>query len=207
MKSILALALLAVSLVGLTPNEDYTPKTTKVAIVPVVNLSGETWPELKTKQSLHGLKEITACFLERAFVVLPSSDVVKALADTKIDLTDEEQHRREVLYGLGEKLDADLVAFVLITDVDQRKVNKFFVQSTEGKAKMKIWLVDVKKKEPLLSAKVIEGTSKSGGFLEIGEKGSNRKVLAVANGIRKALSDQLSKYPVVQKVDRDKVGG
>jgi hypothetical protein len=72
---------------------------------------------------------------------------------------------------------------------------------------MKAWLLGVKDRKAFMSAKVFEGSSKSGGLIEIGEKGSSRKQLAVANGIRKVLiEDYLKDYPVTQKVERSKVG-
>ena len=201
--SFLALLVLLCSCVSL----GQTPSATKVAIVPVLNLSGETWEEAKVKQADRGDEELSALFRERSFQVIDPAKVKAAVADLKIDLTDEEQQKRETLYQIGEAVEADLVVFVVITDVDQRKVTKFLVSSTEGKAKMKAWLLNVKEKKPVFSAKTFEGASKSGGLFEVGEKGSHRKQLAVANGIRKLFVDEyLKPYPVTEKIERSKVG-
>ena len=204
LKSSFAIVLFA-SLIG---SDDPKPVAdTRVALIPVLNISGETWEEAKSKQSDRGNEELRALFNERSFQVIERPQVEAALKKLNVDLTDEEQHRREVFYQVGEEVKADLIAFVLITDVDQRKVAKFLVTSTEGKAKMKAWLLDVRSKKPVFSAKTFEGTSKSGGLIEIGEKGSSRKQLAVANGIRKTFTDEfLKSYPITQKVERSKVG-
>lgn len=201
--SFFALLVLLCSCVSLAQS----PSATKVAIVPVLNLSGETWEEAKVKQADRGDIELSALFRERSFQMIDPARVKAALSNLKIDLTDEEQQKRETLYQIGEAVEADLVVFVVITDVDQRKVAKFLVTSTEGKAKMKAWLLDVKGKKPVFSAKTFEGTSKSGGLIEVGEKGSHRKQLAVANGIRKVFVDEyLKAYPVTEKIERPKVG-
>ena len=183
----------------------YVPAATKVALIPVVNASGEAWPEAKLKQAARGDEELHALFEERGFSLVPDADVRSAVDALHVDLADEEQQKRDTLYQIGRKAGADLVAFVVITDVDQRKVTKFLVSSTEGKAKMKMWLLDAKAEKPLLSAKLFEGSSKSGGMLEIGEKGSARKQLAVANGLRDNTKEFFRDYPIVKKVGRSKV--
>ena len=134
LKSSFAIVLFA-SLIG---SDDPKPVAdTRVALIPVLNISGETWEEAKSKQSDRGNEELRALFTERSFQVIERPQVEAALKKLNVDLTDEEQHRREVFYQVGEEVKADLIAFVLITDVDQRKVAKFLVTSTEGKAKMK----------------------------------------------------------------------
>lgn len=198
--------ILAAALAAVVQASDFSPKTTKVALVPVLNSSGESWAEAKSAQAKRGDEELRALFEERDFQLVPDAEVASAISTLKIDLSDEEQQKRDTLYRLGDRVGADIVVFVVITAVDQRKVAKFLVTSTEGKAKMKGWVVDAKKKAAILSAKVFEGDSKSGGLLEIGEKGSSRKQLAVANGLRKGLDEFLKSYPVTHKISRSKVG-
>lgn len=99
----------------------------------------------------------------------------------------------------------------MITHVDQKSVNKIILSRTEGSATEKVWLLDVKKHTAILSAKVFDGSSKSSGMVEIGEKGSDRKMLAVANCLRHALAlDEgafLKPFPITRKIERSKVGG
>ncbi len=188
-----------------TPATDYLPHETKIALIPVVNLSGETNTSGKEKQKARGDEELHALFTERDFAVLPDDQVKAAMDELHIDLTDEEQQKRETLYKIGKKTGADLVVFAAITDVDQRRVAKVFVSSTEGYAKMKLWIVDAKQEAPIISGKSIQGSSKSGGWIEVGEKGSSRKLLAVANGLRDNTKDFFKPYPVVKKIVRSKV--
>jgi hypothetical protein len=188
-----------------TLSPDYVPHETKIALVPVVNMSGETNPNGKEKQSSRGDEELHALFAERDFTILPDEAVKAAIQELHFDLSDEEQQKRETLYKIGKKTGADLVVFLAITDVDQRKVAKVFVTSTEGSAKMKLWIVDAKQESAIISGKSIRGSSKSGGWVEIGEKGSSRKQLAVANGLRDNTKDFFKPYPVVKKIERSKV--
>ncbi len=197
--------MLTLGILALFAPGDYVPHDTKVALVPVVNASGETWPEAKAKQAARGDEELRALFSERDFALVPDADVKAAVDALHLDLSDEESQKRDNLYAIGKKSGADLVAFVVITDVDQRRVTKVFVSSTEGKAKMKMWLVDAKQERPILSAKTFEGTSKSGGWIEVGEKGSSRKQLAVANGLHDNTKEFFKPYPVTKKIERSKV--
>src|SRR5687767_11021719 len=106
-------------------DDPFTPSQTKVALVPVLTLSGETWAEAKTKQTERGDEELRALFAERSFQIIERVNVDSAVKKLGIDLTDEEQQKRETLYRIGEEVNADLIAFVVITDVDQRRVAKF----------------------------------------------------------------------------------
>ena len=185
---------------------DYDPAQTRVAVVPVLNLSGETWKEARAKQSARGEEELRALFDERGFTLIDSDEVSVTAKRLSLDFADDEQPKRAGLLQLGRELKADLIVFVVINNVDQRRVEKTFVKSTEGTALIKGWLIDVASERPWVSGKVFEGDSKSAGLLEIGEKGSSRKQLAVANGIRKVFTtDFLRDYPVVKKVKRSKV--
>jgi hypothetical protein len=207
MRYLLVILCLCVACLGLAKVSLLASAPQTVAIIPVLNSSGETWEEGKKLQTSRAEEEIRALFTERGFNLVDSAAVRKAIDDLKVDFSDEEQQKRDVLYKVGDAVSADLVVFVVITDVDQRKVAKFLVTSTEGKAKMKAWLLGVKDRKAFMSAKVFEGSSKSGGLIEIGEKGSSRKQLAVANGIRRVfVDDYLKDFPITQKVERSKVG-
>lgn len=181
-----------------TPPAHYTPQTTVVAILPVINLSGEKDSRQKIKQTENAERELYQRFLERGFVPADTEAVKRAIASLKIDLSDEEQYKRSTLYAIGKELKANLVIFVVITDVSQRTSSNLFSTTKEGKAKLKAWLLDVDREDPIFSAKVHEGKSTGGHFGEL-EKGSERIVLACANGIRDLLKDFFKAYPIVKK--------
>lgn len=197
---ILALGLPLVLGFWQTPDQGQTfdPKTTTIALVPVLNLSGEKWAELKERQCQRGNAFLSEQFGNRGFTVLPSAVVQSQIEGLKIDFADEEQQKRAVLYDLGRKLKADLVVMVVITDTSQRTIQQFLSSKKEGTAKLKLWLIDVKKEQPILSAKAVEGKS-GGGFFAGLDKGSDRQVIAVANGLRDGLKDFFSRYPEIKK--------
>ncbi len=171
--------------------DKYLPEHTTVAIVPIVNSGGEKNDGFRTKQTESGNAELVKEFTERGFQPVSSDAVNKAVADLKIDLTDEEQQKRENLYKIGKAVNADLVVFAVITDTAQQFHVGVFTNSREGRAKIKLWLLDVKNEKPILSAVVKEG--KSGGSFFAGlDVGSTRIIIAVANGERDALAKLLS---------------
>lgn len=179
----------------------YAPDSTTVAILPVMNLSGEKDDAQRLKQAESGNEELSKRFIERGFKIADPAVVRKAVNDLKIDLNDEEQHKRASFYAVGRAVKADLAVFVVITDVNQRLNTNVFAYSREGKAKLKVWLVDVKRETPILSAYPKEGKS-SGGPLAGIDRGSIRIVRAVGNGLRDALKDFFKPYPVVMKDQR-----
>jgi hypothetical protein len=110
-------------------------------------------------------------------------EVAQAISDLKFDLTDEEQYRRDTLYALGRRVNATLVAFVVITDTNQKLQTGFLAEKREGHTKIKGWLVDASAQEPIFSAKSFDGSS-GGGYFVAYDKGSDRQVIATDNAIR-----------------------
>ena len=184
-------------------NEKYDVARTTVAILPVVNTSGEKDAAQKVKQAESAQTELVKRWTERGFAAVENGAVQKAIADLKIDLNDEEQQKRANLISIGKAVKADLVMFVVITDVSQRTSVNIFSTTREGKAKLKAWLLDVNSEKQMFSAKVCEGKS-TGGHFGMLEKGSERIVLAAANGIRDLLKDFFQPYPVVKKETKQK---
>src|SRR5690242_13363106 len=132
----------------------YVPAQTRVLLLPVINLSGEKDRKQRNDQTATGQKELEKQFRSRGFQIIGSADTKKTLAELKIDLTDEENHNRSTLYRIGEALSADIVAFVVITNVDQKRVQRPFGDDDhqlESRANIKVWVLDSKRQQPLLS--------------------------------------------------------
>ena len=125
----------------------------------------------------------------------------KELADEKLDLTDEENQRRAVFYQVGKAVHADLVVFVVIESVSRHnKSNSFLGSQKEGKALLKMWLVDADAEKPILNAIQHEGKSASNAFMDnnvIADTNGYSKftIRAVGHGIDDMLKDFLKPYP------------
>lgn len=175
-----------------------SPSNTTVAILPVLNSSGEKDQSQKQKQTESGDAELRKEFTERGFKVLDRASVEKAIADLKIDFSDEEQQKRDNLYKVGRAASASIVVFVVVTDVHQTLHQNLLSASREGTAKLKTWVLDVTNEKPMINAVVKEGKSGGGYFAGL-DKGSARIVIAVANGIRDTLKDFFKPYPVAKE--------
>lgn len=170
----------------------------RIAVLPIFNIAGEKWQELKDKQIMKGQEYLQTEFGKRDFDIVGAELVNKTLDSMKIDLTDEEQQRRSVLFDIGKKLDADYLVFAIITETSQKKQMRALYMDTEGQTTVKLWLLDLKDEKPLISAKTFVGRS-GGNRLSIDNKGSDRQIQATANALRDALKEFLSKYPEVRK--------
>jgi ABC-type phosphate/phosphonate transport system substrate-binding protein len=172
----------------------YVPGETRVALLPVINRTGERWEELKQRQNDRGNSFLSEEFGKRGFNLISYDAIFRAMAKLEIDMSDEEYHRRETLYQLGEELQADLIMLVVITDTSQHYYEQMLGNRRQGIAKMKVWLLDVPRREAIYSAKQVSGESGGSVFAEL-DKGSARQVIAVANGLRGVLKDFLQPYP------------
>jgi len=193
----------------------YTPPSTVVAILPVIKKEDANDKKEDKKdaplQERHVVKareELAALFSNHGFRLADAAAVQKALAEGKIDLSDEENQRRAVFYQIGKTVHADLVVFVIIESVSRHnKSNSFFGQQKEGKALLKLWLVDADREQPLLNAVQHEGKAASNAFLDnqIGPdtNGYTRYTIrAVGHGIDDILKDFFKPYP-----ENSKAGG
>jgi len=170
----------------------------KVAFLPLQHLSGEKWEDLKRKQIEKGHRYLAGEFKSRGFEVVSAEAVKRVLDESEIDLTDEENHKRAVLFDLGKKLGVDYIFFGVITGTDQKKQDRNLYKDTEGNCDVKMWLLNVREEKPILSAKVFTGRS-GGARLSLDNKGSDRQVQATANAIRDGLKDFFADYPKVGK--------
>jgi hypothetical protein len=169
----------------------------RIAVLPIYNIAGEKWEELKEKEVKKGHEYLQTEFDKRNFEIVGQELVLKTLQSMKVDLTDEEQQRRSLLMDIGKKLDADYLIFAIITETSQKKQMRSLFMDTEGQTTVKLWLLDLNEEKPIISAKSFVG--RSGGRMTIDNKGSDRQIQATANAIRDALKDFLSKYPQVKK--------
>lgn len=193
----------------------YTPATTVVAILPVVKKE-EADPKgdkkdppkdaaLQERHVAKAREELATLFSSHGFRLADEAAVSKALADGKVDLSDEENQRRAVFYQVGKAAHADLVVFVIIESVSRHnKSNSLFGQQKEGKALLKLWLVDADREQPLLSGVQHEGKAASNAFLDnqIGAdtNGYTRySIRAVGHGLDDILKDFFRPYPEIHK--------
>lgn len=191
-------ALLAVTLFAQNADYRHTPIDGKptLALLPVVNVSGEKWEELKSRQvekvNEHVVKEFTA----RGFAVVPGDAILEAVKRRELDLKDEEVWKRQTFFDLGKDVGAKYVLFIAITRTEQKQQNRALYTDLEGQAEIKMWLLNCESGEAIVSAKTFVGRS---GGARVGDgKGSNRQIQAAANAVGLGLRDFLKSFPVVK---------
>jgi hypothetical protein len=207
LKTAVSAALLATSMLTATPVQQratLTPMETKVAILPILNTSGEKWVDLRNRQVSAATEFLNKEFRSRGFDVLTSESVAAALTGLNLDLSDEENWKRENLYKLGEAVGARLVYMVVITGTAQHKSTSFFSVTVEGSVDLKMWLLDVGQRQSILSAKTVRGSSKHDDVFGA-LKGSDLQVVAVSNGLRDGLKEFFAPYPA-KTVEKPKPG-
>lgn len=163
-----------------------------VALLPIINVTGEKWEEHRKNLESRLTKKLNEVFEERAFQIVKSFEIEKVISDNKIDLLDEENHRKDVLYSIGEKVQARLVAFVVLTDNSQRTKTNFFTSTPEGEVTIKYWLVDSQTKTSIFSAK--SETAKARPKVIMGAKGSDQQLTAADRVIPAAFAEFLEKF-------------
>ncbi len=192
----------------------YTPDKTTIAILPVVlkedaaaDSKDPKADPLKDRHSLKAKVELALLFSSHGFKVADDDTVQKAVTDQKIDLTDEENQRRAVFYQVGKAVNANLVVFVVIESVSRHnKSNSFLGSQKEGKALLKLWLVDADQEKPILNAVQHEGKAASNAFMDnnvIADTNGYSKftIRAVGHGIDDILKDFFKPYPELKKPD------
>lgn len=161
------------------------PEKSTIAIVPPVNLTGENWPELRLRINEKIAEYTRSEFTRRGFQIVPTENLLQAADNLKIDFLDEEFHNRATLYRLANTLQADYILFTVVTHTDQKKQNRTFYEDIEGRTDVKIWLLDAKRQEAVVSARTFTGRS---GGARLGDgRGSQRQIQAGANAVRDAL--------------------
>lgn len=171
----------------------YVPQDTVIAILPVVNGSGEKDARQRRDQAARGSEELARLFAERGFRLVPAPAVEQALSEANADLEDEEQQNRATLLRVGKAAGADLVAFATILNVEPGPHKSSF----KGRALIKLWLLDVGRETAVFSARKMEGHSRGG--LDLADRHSEYIRRAVALAVQNALREFLSAYPRAAK--------
>ncbi|MES2460077.1 MAG: hypothetical protein V4671_05795 [Armatimonadota bacterium] len=183
---------------ALSAMQKYTPATTRVAILPVIDKSGEK-DDQRRDQANAVKMEAYDQFFQRGFQIIDEATVAKAITDSGINFDDQEEHRKDNLYKVGKALNADLVMFVVVDQAYSKLKRNLFNEQREGLAKTRTWLVDVKDQKPLLSAFIREG--KSTGNAGLGSKGNRSHMgAACSNATRDTLNAVLDPF----KRDKEK---
>lgn len=172
-------------------------KGVKIALVPIVNDSGEKWVELQNRQVEAGGKWLVEEFTKRGFTVVPAEEVARAIAELKIDFGDEEQRTRENLYRIGQSTGATLVNFSVIVASKQGKTGGLFPKA-QGEVTLKLWLADAVKKEMVINAVTMKGKASGSSFLVDLEKGSDLQVRAVGNTFKDHFKKFFGDYPIIK---------
>jgi histidinol phosphatase-like enzyme len=166
-----------------------------VAIIPILNHSGDKWEALKTNQIQKATEYVRTELAKRGFSVFPEVQVKAKILDLKLDFADEENHRKAVMYDLAKALQADYVFFAVITHTSQKKQNRILYEDVEGEATAKVWLLQVKEETAIVGGKTF--TARSGGNrMSFDNKGSDRQIQAAANVMRDALKSFFEAHPV-----------
>ena len=126
---------------------------------------------------------------------MDAAKVTQALADTKTDLSDEENYRRDSFYKVAKAAGGDLVVFVLITDSrTDKKTSLFKGDELQGRAKIKMWLLDAKNEQAILSAVTKEGKAAGASKLFATNEGTDRRANAAGNAVKEQLEEFFKPY-------------
>lgn len=165
----------------------------RVAVVPPVNASGEKWQELKLRQCVK-IQEWARRHLPAAgFRLVEEADVEGALRRLDLDMARSENWTPEKLLSVGQACGADYVLFAVVTFTEQKEQERIWYRDKEGRADVRVWLLDVRKDKALIEGVTFVGRS-GGNRITIDNKGSERQIQAAANAVRDALRDFLAPY-------------
>ncbi|GAB4460561.1 MAG: hypothetical protein OHK0029_24780 [Armatimonadaceae bacterium] len=171
----------------------------RVALLPVINFSGEKDDKQRRDQIAKAEEELAKQFRNRGFTLIDRAAIEQSLTDADIDLTDEEYHNRATLYRIGKAVNAEVIAFVVILDVDQRRVETpLDIDEMVGKAKTKMWVLDVANEKPIVNAVRQESQSRSNIVPSL-DSGARLIRKAVEGAVRDTLKPYLNQLPVAQK--------
>jgi hypothetical protein len=171
-------------------NRRYEPAKTPVVVLPVIDATGEKLAERRKRQEDVGYKNLIEQFTQQGFPVVDAAKVNQALADAKIDLHDEENYRRDTFYKIARAAGGDLVVFVLIQDTrTDIKKSLWKGDEVQGRAKIKMWLLDAKAESPIVSAVVKEGKAAGASKLFAMNEGTDRRANAAGNAVKEQLGE------------------
>lgn len=166
----------------------------KVAIVPVVNVSGQQWEALKARQDNGCNDYLRNQFEGHGFDLVPPENILTEMRSQGVDFKDDESSRRDNLRAIGRAVKADYVILAMITDSNASKESHLIFNDEVGHATARVWIVDVAHGNVLMSGDRI--TSESGGTrLTYNSRGSDREVQAAINAMRDGFGEFLAKFP------------
>lgn len=163
------------------------PTETRVAILPTINQSGEKWKQLRERQEKAADEWLAKEFKDRGFKLIEVEGVKKAIADSKIDFTDEESVNREAIRQIGKLAGADVV--VLSAVINTRQDGASFGQTGYGVTEMKTWVLGVSGANYLSAAKFSARSARAS------VKTSDRQVWAVALALGDTFKDFFAAHP------------
>ena len=195
----LVFAVVASSTIQVRAQEEvkYTPSVTTVALLPLIDRSGEKDAQRKD-QAGFARTELEKQFKGRGFKIVDDVTVAAAMKDLKIDLQDEEDYRRDNFFKVGHALHANLIVAVETVESTNKIHNGMFTVTREGLVKTKTWFLDVDNEKPILSAYSYIGKSIGGGSI-FSTGGQGRQVAAAGNSVRDVFNDALKAYPIAKR--------
>ncbi|MBC8142165.1 MAG: hypothetical protein H7Y38_12075 [Armatimonadetes bacterium] len=180
--------------------DSYIPAQTRVAVLPAVDRTGERAENRRQAQAKAVYENMIEQFTKSGFVVVPQAEVNAAISEAGMDLNDEEAYRRDNFIAVAGAVNADLVIFAAVTDASQgTKSGVFNAGEKEGKARVKFWLLDAKKKKAIYSAVIKEGKAGGASKLFATNEGSNRQINAAGNAVKELLEPFLKPYAPAKK--------
>ena len=169
--------------------------TPSVAVLPVVNVAGENWEQLKARQSNVCNAYLRDQFTARGFHIIPADAILSEMKHEGIDFSDDEQQRRAIMFQLGHALHVDYIVLAVITDTRASTNSHVIYSDSVGHASAKLWVLDVAHEKVVLSGRKIDSES-GGSRLSYDNRGSDRQVQAAVNTLRDGLKDFLASWPV-----------
>ena len=127
------------------------PSKTIVAVLPIADQTAIKDDADKINQPV-----LAKLFTDSGFKIVDDNKVAKAIVNLKIDLNDKKQQTDDNLCKIGKVVGANIVVFDVITDKHE-KGDDYFHTARFGYSTLKVWLVDVNNKQPLLDAKEVNG--------------------------------------------------
>ena len=187
-----------------TPTVKYIPAQTTAAILPVVNQSKGGWQGLKDRQTEKAQTEMARRFALSGFLLAENALVANALGDQNLKTGDLTAYTPTVLAEIGRASDADIVAFLVITDSHQgfrHGLVQVLGQQREGEAKVRLWLVDTRTGTTLVDGLTASGKARGNPLANtllhgIGQGGSDYVIRAVGDAVGQTLRPFLQAYPV-----------
>ena len=186
---------------GQGSDKTYVPSATSVAILPVANTTGARTDGHQANLAKAAMSALLKQTAGRGFKTITGKPIEEALSRLHVDLTDIEQQKRAVMMQVGQEVGADLVAFVVIMDVNTDSDSNGWVSATRAAVKTKSWLLDVKSGRPIMSAKVETADSTDLAL------GANRQTTKAekncSTAVIRVFERVLKQYPIVRP-DADK---